>query len=54
MSGTRKTDPVEKRKLTLLRQADSSRSTHSIGGVKKDDVRKPSLPRMPWDEEGKD
>jgi hypothetical protein len=50
MTGTRKSDPIEKRRLTLLRQADSSRSSHSIGGIKKSDARKPSLPKMPWDD----
>lgn len=52
MSGVRKSDHPERRKLAIMRRADTEAgATHNIGGVKKRDERpKPSLPRMPWDE----
>jgi hypothetical protein len=52
MSGMRKSDPPEVRKLALMRRADTeSGATHNIGGVRKKPQRpKPSLPKMPWDE----
>lgn len=52
--GLRKSDHPERRKLALMRRADTeSGATHNIGGVKKKEPRtKPSLPKMPWDEDG--
>jgi hypothetical protein len=52
MSGLRKSDHPERRKIALMRRADTEAgATHNIGGVKKRDQRnKPSLPKMPWDE----
>jgi len=52
MSGIRRSDPIERRKITLMRQADSeTNSAYNIGGVEKKSHRpKPSLPKMPWDE----
>jgi hypothetical protein len=49
----RKSDHPEVRKLALMRRADTEAgSAHNIGGVrKKPQRRKPSLPRMPWDDE---
>lgn len=51
MSGVRKSDHPERRKIALMRRADTeSGATHNIGGVKKRaDRPKPSLPKMPWD-----
>jgi hypothetical protein len=51
--GLRKGDHPERRKIALMRRADTEAgATHNIGGVKKrDQTRKPSLPKMPWDEE---
>lgn len=53
MSGVRKSDHPERRKIALMRRADTeSGATHNIGGVKKRAERpKPSLPKMPWDED---
>jgi hypothetical protein len=53
MSGIRKSDHPERRKIALMRRADTeSGATHNIGGVKKREQRnKPSLPKMPWDED---
>jgi hypothetical protein len=53
MSGVRKSDHVERRKIALMRRADTEAgATHNIGGIKKrEDRRKPSLAKMPWDEE---
>lgn len=53
MSGIRKSDHPERRKIALMRRADTEAgATHNIGGVKKRQERsKPSLPRMPWDTE---
>lgn len=50
--GLRKSDHPERRKIALMRRADTeSGATHNIGGVKKrEQNRKPSLPKMPWDE----
>ena len=50
--GLRKSDHPERRKIALMRRADTEAgATHSIGGLKKRAERpKPSLPRMPWDE----
>lgn len=52
MSGVRKSDYPERRKLAIMRRADTeSGATHNIGGVKKREQRpKPSLPKMPWEE----
>jgi hypothetical protein len=54
--GLRKSDPPEVRRLALMRRADTeSGATHNIGGVRKREaLRKPSLPKMPWDEEATD
>lgn len=51
--GLRKSNHPERRKLALMRRADTeSGATHNIGGVKKrEDRPKPSLPKMPWDDE---
>lgn len=53
MSGVRKSDHPERRKIALMRRADTeSGATHNIGGVKKrSDRRKPSLPKMPWNDD---
>lgn len=49
----RKSDHPEIRKLMLMRRADTEAgATHNIGGVRKSPPRrKPSMPKMPWDEE---
>jgi hypothetical protein len=50
--GVRKSDHPERRKLAIMRRADTeSGATHNIGGIKKrEQRRKPSLPPLPWDE----
>lgn len=52
--GLRKSDHPERRKLALMRRADTEAgATHNIGGVKKKEPRaKPTLPKMPWDDDG--
>jgi hypothetical protein len=52
MSGVRKSDHPERRKLAIMRRYDTeSGATHNIGGVKKRKQRnKPSLPKMPWED----
>lgn len=49
--GLSRSDDPERRKLAMMRRADTeSGATHNIGGVKKDKrPRKPSMPKMPWD-----
>lgn len=49
----RKSDHIERRKIALMRKADTeSGATHNIGGVRKRENRpKPSLPKMPWDDQ---
>lgn len=49
--GLRKTDHPERRKLALMRKADTAAgATHNIGGVKKRKERpRPSLPKLPWE-----
>lgn len=49
--GVRKSDHPERRKLAIMRKADTEASaTHNIGGVRKKEARpKPSLAPMPWD-----
>jgi len=54
MSGIRKSDHPERRKLAIMRRADTESGTdHNIGGVKRRtrERPKPSLPKTPWDEE---
>ena len=54
MSGVRKSDHPERRKLAIMRRADTESGTpHNIGGVKRrtKERPKPSLPKTPWDEE---
>ena len=53
MSGIRKSDHPERRKIAIMRRADTEAgTTHNIGGIKKRDQRpKPSLPKMPWGDE---
>jgi hypothetical protein len=49
----RKSDDPERRKLVIMRRADTECGTaHNIGGVKRrtKERPKPSLPRMPWDD----
>ena len=50
--GLRKSDHPERRKIALMRRADTEAgATHNIGGIKKKPARpKPSLPKMPWDD----
>jgi hypothetical protein len=50
--GLRKSDHPERRKIALMRRADTeSGATHNIGGVKKrEQRRKPSMPKTPWDD----
>ena len=47
----RKSDHIERRKIALMRKADTEAgATHNIGGPRKRGLRaKPSLPKMPWD-----
>lgn len=56
--GVRRTDPVEDRRRALMRQADGKVSTKfSLGGHEKQGAhapRKPSLPKMPWDDKPED
>jgi len=56
MSGVRKSDHPERRKIALMRRADTeSGATHNIGGVKKrEQRRKPSMPKTPWADDGPD
>jgi len=51
--GLRRSDDPDRRKRALMRKAlTESESTHNLGGVKKPEpTRKPSLPKMPWDDE---
>jgi hypothetical protein len=51
MMAVRKSDHPERRKLAIMRKADTEAgATYGIGGVRKKDQRpKPSLPKMPWD-----
>lgn len=52
MGLSRKDDP-ERRKLALMRRATTETSgKHNIGGVERriGESRKPSLPKMPWDD----
>lgn len=50
----RRDDPIEDRKLTLMRQADAaSRNRFSASGREKEGKyrpRTPSLPKGPWDD----
>ena len=50
--GVRRSDHPERRKLAIIRRADTeSGATHNIGGVKKRKPRrKPSMPKTPWDD----
>ena len=53
MSGVRKSDHPERRKLAMMRRADTeSGSKHNIGGVPRRQKTRPtpSLPKTPWDE----
>ena len=57
MTGVRRTDPIEDRKRALMRQAAAQTNEYGIGGLKKEGgkaPRKPSMPKMPWDEEPDD
>lgn len=51
--GLRKSDHPERRKIALMRRADTEAgATHNIGGIKKRQPRrKPSMPKTPWDDE---
>jgi hypothetical protein len=54
MSGVRKSDHPERRKLAIMRRADTESGTsHNIGGVKRRQKArpKPSLPKTPWDDD---
>lgn len=58
MSGVRKSDHPERRKLALMRRADTESGTkHNIGGVERRQKSRPtpSLPKTPWkdDDAGK-
>lgn len=50
----RKSDHPERRKIMLMRRADTEAGpAHNIGGVRKKEPRtKPSLPKMPWEADG--
>lgn len=50
--GVRRSDDPERRKLALMRKADTeTNESHNIGGVPRRYTRaKPSLPKLPWDE----
>lgn len=53
MGLSRKDDP-ERRRLALMRKAATETTNrYNIGGVERKnvDARKPSLPKMPWDDE---
>lgn len=53
----RRTDPEEDRKRALMRQGSGQTSKFSIGGIEKKGghtPRKPSMPKMPWDDKPKD
>lgn len=53
--GRRRDDPIEERKLRLMRiAAGASRTQYSLSGRVKEGgyaPRKPSLPKLPWDDE---
>lgn len=49
--GVRRTDPIEKRRLALLRQASAQTNKFSLGGQVKQGGRAPrpiTLPSTPW------
>ena len=57
MSGIRKSDHPERRRLAIMRRADTESGTpHNIGGVKRrtKERPKPSLPKTPWDDSEND
>lgn len=54
---TRRSDPIEKRRLTLMRQGAAQTEKYGIGGIEKKGQhapRRPGMPKMPWDEEATD
>lgn len=52
MSGVRKSDHPERRKIAMMRRADTEAGTkHGIGGLPRKKERPvPSLPKLPWDD----
>lgn len=51
--GRKRTDPIEERKRTLMRIANGQYRKYSLSGREKQGgyaPRKPSLPKMPWDD----
>lgn len=50
--GTRRSDPTDKRRQTLLRQASGQTEKYGIGGIEKSGQhapRKVGMPKMPWE-----
>lgn len=51
--GLKRTDDPNRRRLALMRKADTmAQDDHTISGVKRriGHVRKPSMPKMPWED----
>lgn len=56
-SGARKSDHFDRRRLVLMRRADTESGPYSgIGSAKRREPKreKPSMPKLPWNDDKKD